>query len=113
MSKILLEMCKNDYSTDSTHSIYLLVSFSCIFMYNCMCVACRRLMCTSVILIFFILDTYWTNPQYRVHVVDADDEDDEDAGTVIVGLMQKERRKKMKEGLGLLTLGYSIYKVSP
>ena len=45
-------------------------------------------------------------------VVDADEDDDEDTGTLIVGLLQKERRKKRKEGLDLLTTGYAIYKVS-
>jgi len=57
------------------------------------------------------LETFWTNPQYRVEVVDADDDDDDDKGTIIVGLMQKERRKMRKEGAELLTMGYVIYKV--
>jgi len=56
------------------------------------------------------LDTFWTNPQYRVRVSDRDDDDNE-FGTLIVALMQKERRKKRKEGLDLLTIGYAIYKV--
>merc|ERR1712050_202306 len=56
------------------------------------------------------IDTFHTNPQFRVNVVDADDEDDEDKGTLIVGLMQKGRRKKREEGLDLLTMGYAIYK---
>ncbi|CAH1791248.1 unnamed protein product, partial [Owenia fusiformis] len=57
------------------------------------------------------LDTFWTNPQYRVHVTDPDDDDDEDLGTILVALLQKERRKKRKEGLDLLTMGYSIYRL--
>jgi len=56
------------------------------------------------------LDTFWTNPQYRVEVCDADDDDDEDMGTLIIGLMQKERRKKRAAGEGdMLTMGYMIY----
>lgn len=57
------------------------------------------------------IDTFWTNPQYRVKVVDPDDDDKEDMGTLIVGLMQKDRRKKRKEGLDYLTIGYSVYKL--
>lgn len=34
------------------------------------------------------LDTFWTNPQYRVTVTDPDEDDDENLGTIIVGLMQ-------------------------
>lgn len=58
-----------------------------------------------------VTDTFWTNPQYRIDVVDADEDDDENMGTLLVALMQKERRKKRKEGLDLLTMGYAIYKV--
>jgi calpain len=57
------------------------------------------------------LDTFWTNPQYRISVTDPDEGDDEDSGTIIIGLMQKERRKKRSEGLDLLTIGYVIYKL--
>ena len=55
-------------------------------------------------------DTFWTNPQYRVEVTDTDDDDD-DYGTLIIALMQKERRKLRAKGLDLLTMGYVIYKV--
>lgn len=56
-------------------------------------------------------DSFWTNPQYVVEVTDADEDDNENLGTLIVGLMQKERRKKRKEGVDLLTMGYAVYKV--
>lgn len=58
------------------------------------------------------LDTFWTNPQYQAEIVDGDDEDDENMGTLIVSLMQKERRKKRREGLDMLTIGFCIYKVA-
>ena len=54
-------------------------------------------------------DTFWTNPQYRIEIVDPDEEDDENSGTLIVGLLQEEARKK---GTELLTVGYAIYRVS-
>ena len=59
------------------------------------------------------IDTFWTNPQYSVEVIDADEGTVDKTGTLIVALMQKERRKKKRElGLDLLTIGYSIYKVN-
>lgn len=57
------------------------------------------------------LETFWTNPQYRVTVTDPDEDDDENLGTVIVALMQKDRRKKRSEGLDMLTVGYCVYKL--
>jgi len=57
------------------------------------------------------LDTFWTNPQYRVEVVDPDEDDGDVMGTVIVALMQKERRKKKREGLDYLTIGLTLYKI--
>lgn len=57
------------------------------------------------------LETFWTNPQYRVQVIDADEDDDENMGTLLVALMQKGRRKLRKEGADLLTIGYAIYKI--
>ncbi|XP_021353805.1 calpain-B-like isoform X15 [Mizuhopecten yessoensis] len=56
------------------------------------------------------LDTFWTNPQYKVTLVDPD-EDEDDLCTMLVGILQKDRRKKRKEGLDLLTIGYVIYKL--
>lgn len=57
------------------------------------------------------LDTFWTNPQYRVTVIDADENDDDNTGTLIVALLQKERRKKRAEGADLLTMGYTVYQL--
>lgn len=57
------------------------------------------------------IDTFWTNPQFRVQVVDPDDEDDDNKGTIIVGLMQMNVRKRMKEGAELHTIGYTIYRL--
>lgn len=56
------------------------------------------------------LQTFFTNPQYRVTVTDPD-EDEDDLCTILVGVLQKDRRKKRKEGLDMLTIGYVIYKL--
>lgn len=44
-------------------------------------------------------------------LTDPDDDDDDDLCTMLVGVLQKDRRKKRKEGLDMLTIGYVIYKV--
>jgi calpain len=54
---------------------------------------------------------FWTNPQYQVTVVDPDPDDNDGTGTLIIGLMQKDRRKLRSQGLNELTIGYAVYKV--
>ncbi|XP_041353027.1 calpain-A-like isoform X3 [Gigantopelta aegis] len=58
------------------------------------------------------LNTFWTNPQFRVTLTDPDEDDEDEECTMIVALLQKDRRKKRKEGLDLLTIGYVIYKLT-
>ncbi|XP_030635383.1 calpain-9 [Chanos chanos] len=53
------------------------------------------------------IDTFWTNPQFRLTLVDADDDDDQ--CSVIIALMQKNRRQLRKEGLDLQTIGFALY----
>ena len=55
-----------------------------------------------------VLATFWTNPQYQVTVTDADEDDEEDVGTIIVGLMQKGSRVQGRKNH---TIGYEIYQV--
>jgi calpain, invertebrate len=57
------------------------------------------------------LNTFWTNPQFRVNVVDPDEEDDDNQGTIIIGLLQKNMRRRKKEGLDNYAIGYLIYKL--
>uniref|UniRef100_A0A8C5H891 Calpain 9 n=1 Tax=Gouania willdenowi TaxID=441366 RepID=A0A8C5H891_GOUWI len=54
------------------------------------------------------IDTFWTNPQFKLRLNDADDDDD--VCSVVVALMQKGRRKLRKEGMDLQTIGFAMYK---
>lgn len=58
------------------------------------------------------LDTFWHNPQYVVTLEDPDDDDDEGNCTVIVALMQKNRRSQRNMGMDCLTIGFAVYKVT-
>ncbi|XP_031746686.1 calpain-3 isoform X7 [Xenopus tropicalis] len=58
-------------------------------------------------------DTYWTNPQYRLKLLEEDDDpaDNEVVCSFVVALMQKNRRKDRKAGANLFTIGFAIYEV--
>lgn len=58
------------------------------------------------------LETFWHNPQYHITLVDADEDDDEGMCTVIIALMQKNRRSQRNVGLDCLTVGYAVYKLT-
>ncbi|XP_062067320.1 calpain-8 [Lepus europaeus] len=59
--------------------------------------------------------TYWTNPQFKIHLDEADEDQEESAGepccTVLLGLMQKNRRRQKRMGQGMLSIGYAVYQV--
>ena len=57
----------------------------------------------------FFSDTHWSNPQYRVILLDHDDEDSK--CSFVVELMQKDRRKLRYKGLEKVTMGFVIYQV--
>ncbi|XP_068110118.1 calpain-3 isoform X3 [Hyperolius riggenbachi] len=58
-------------------------------------------------------DTYWTNPQYRLKLLEEDDDpdDNEVVCSFLVALMQKNRRKDRRTGANLFTIGFAIYEV--
>lgn len=59
-----------------------------------------------------IPDTFWHNPQYRVTLTEPDEDDDDGKCTIIVALMQKNRRLKRTMGVEFLTIGFAIFYVS-
>lgn len=65
----------------------------------------------EVILFDLLPDTFWTNPQFKLLLEDADDDDD-DVCSVVIALMQKNRRRLRKEGMDLETIGFAVYQVS-
>ncbi|XP_055589781.1 calpain-A-like isoform X3 [Uranotaenia lowii] len=58
------------------------------------------------------LQTFWHNPQYVVHLEDPDEDDDEGKCTVIIALMQKNRRSRRNMGVDCLTIGFAVYRVT-
>uniref|UniRef100_A0A8C1YKD9 Calpain-3 n=1 Tax=Cyprinus carpio TaxID=7962 RepID=A0A8C1YKD9_CYPCA len=54
-------------------------------------------------------DTYWTNPQFRLVLPEADAK--EKTCTVVVALMQKGRRKERSLGATLHNIGFAIYEM--
>ncbi|KAF5400487.1 Calpain-B, partial [Paragonimus heterotremus] len=52
--------------------------------------------------------TFHINPQFRVQVIDPDETDDDNTGTIIIGLMQKGRRETFQQHH---TIGYAIYRL--
>ena len=58
---------------------------------------------------FTLAETFWTNPQIKLHLTEKDD--GQDGCTFIAALMQKDRRKLKKLGAEMLTIGYAIYEV--
>ncbi|KAL0970115.1 hypothetical protein UPYG_G00237350 [Umbra pygmaea] len=54
--------------------------------------------------------TFWINPQFKVELQHPDTADNSDC-SFLVALMQKDRRKKRKEGQDMETIGFAIYEV--
>ncbi|XP_053620597.1 calpain-B isoform X7 [Plodia interpunctella] len=57
------------------------------------------------------LDSFWRNPQYTVTLKDVDEGDEENKCTIIVALMQKNRRSQRHQGLECLTIGFAVYRL--
>ncbi|KAJ9595245.1 hypothetical protein L9F63_013455 [Diploptera punctata] len=57
------------------------------------------------------LESFWHNPQYTITLEDPDEEDEENKCTVIVALMQKNRRSQRRMGMECLTIGFAMYEL--
>ena len=62
--------------------------------------------------LFTTTESFWTNPQYRVTLNEPDDGDKDGVCQIIVGLMQKDRRKARAKGEDNFAIGYMMYKVT-
>ena len=49
---------------------------------------------------------------FRVKLEDPDDDDDVDNCSIVIGLLQKGRRKQKQSGAQNLTIGFAVYKVN-
>lgn len=58
------------------------------------------------------LQTFWHNPQYIIHLEDPDEDDDDGKCTVIIALMQKNRRSRRNMGVDCLTIGFAVYRLT-
>uniref|UniRef100_A0A182P1C9 Calpain n=1 Tax=Anopheles epiroticus TaxID=199890 RepID=A0A182P1C9_9DIPT len=58
------------------------------------------------------LDTFWHNPQYVIRLEDPDEDDEEGNCTVIIALLQKNRRSRRNMGVECLTIGFAVYRVT-
>eukprot|EP00064_Thunnus_orientalis_P008714 superscaffoldBa00001059_g8737 len=59
-------------------------------------------------------NSFWMNPQFVIKLgeVDDDPDDGEEGCTFIVGLMQKNKRRRRKMGEDMETIGFAIYEYS-
>uniref|UniRef100_A0A8C7XQ14 Calpain 1, (mu/I) large subunit b n=1 Tax=Oryzias sinensis TaxID=183150 RepID=A0A8C7XQ14_9TELE len=58
-------------------------------------------------------NTFWINPQFKITLLEEDDdpEDDEATCSVLVALMQKDRRRYRRHGQDMHTIGFAIYEI--
>ncbi|KAI1898516.1 hypothetical protein AGOR_G00073160 [Albula goreensis] len=54
--------------------------------------------------------TFWINPQFKINLQHPDTAGQSDC-TFLVALMQKDRRRKRKEGKDMETIGFAVYEV--
>ena len=58
------------------------------------------------------ISSFALNPQFIVTLSDSDEGDNDGKCTVIVALMQKNRRSKRQHGVDFLSIGFAVYYVS-
>lgn len=65
--------------------------------------------------ILFLSATFWINPQFKIKLLEEDDDpgDDEVACSFLVALMQKHRRRERRVGGDMHTIGFAVYEVTP
>ncbi|XP_067876292.1 calpain-9 [Heterodontus francisci] len=95
-----LEVCNltPDSLDEDTFHKWAVATFEGSWMKGCTAGGCRNFQ-----------DTFWINPQYKIKLLEADEEQQDGECSFMVAVMQKNRRKLRKEGATLLTIGFAIY----
>ncbi|XP_032881375.1 calpain-2 catalytic subunit-like [Amblyraja radiata] len=59
------------------------------------------------------IKTFWQNPQFKIDLMEADEDpdDDDEKCSFLVGVIQRNRRNKRKMGEDMHTIGFAVYKV--
>lgn len=65
---------------------------------------------SCVLFSFLLAATFWLNPQFKLVLQHPDTPGQSDC-SFLVGLMQKDRRKKRREGKDMETIGFAVYEV--
>lgn len=60
---------------------------------------------------FLSAATFWLNPQFKLQLQHPDSPGLSDC-SFLVALMQKDRRRKRREGQDMETIGFAVYEVS-
>lgn len=58
------------------------------------------------------LDSFYRNPQYVMTIEEPDEDDDDGKCTVVIALMQKNRRSRRNLGIDCLTIGFAVYRLT-
>ncbi|XP_069744244.1 calpain-2 catalytic subunit-like [Narcine bancroftii] len=58
-------------------------------------------------------DTFWTNPQFKITLEEADEDDADGNCSFVVAMIQKNRRRQRRMGEDMHTIGFAIYDVPP
>ncbi|XP_076028205.1 calpain-2 catalytic subunit-like [Genypterus blacodes] len=99
-----LEICNltPDALTDDSYSKWALSKFDGTWRRGSTAGGCRN-----------FPNSFWTNPQFVIKLDEEDDDpDDGEAGcSLVVGLIQKNRRRMRKKGEDMQTIGFAIYEI--
>lgn len=65
----------------------------------------------TILCCWLAAETFAANPQYIVNLDSPDEDDESQKCTILIALMQKNRRAQRKFGMECLTVGFAIYAI--